>query len=139
MYMRSLLAQANVAHSEFSPGEDRHAVDATLIFATSTVRVQVKCGTKEPNKDGSMTVDVMDGWKAKWSVCKQPVYLVYVRLEKADPPGWIEHAGLLTLMHTRAFWARVNTVTGSSVRIPIENRLCAETFIQWCDEADREG
>jgi hypothetical protein len=58
MYVRALLAQAGVAHREVSPGEDYLAVDVRLDFPTGGAAVQVKTGTKKPNKDNSITVPV---------------------------------------------------------------------------------
>jgi hypothetical protein len=67
MYFRSLLAQAGVAHGEFSPGEDYLAVDVTVEFPTGGVRVQIKTGTKRLNMDGSITVPVTDVWTTRSS------------------------------------------------------------------------
>jgi hypothetical protein len=137
MYFRSLLAQAGVVHGEISSGEDHLAVDVTLEFVAGGVRVQIKTGTKSLNKDGSLTVPVKDEWKAKWSAAQVPVFLVYVHLEKAPPPQWIEHQDAYTVVHARALWARVNSVTGKSVRLPAQNRLTAETFATWASEFDQ--
>ncbi|MBN7296616.1 DUF4365 domain-containing protein [Mycobacteroides abscessus] len=136
MYFRSLLAQAGVANNESSSGEDHLAVDVTVEFIAGGVRVQIKTGTKSLNKDGSLTVPVKDDWKAKWSAARVPVYLVYVHLEKAPPPQWIEHEDAHTVVHARALWARVNAVKGKSVRLPAQNRLTAETFATWAGEFD---
>ncbi|AMU20022.1 DUF4365 domain-containing protein [Mycobacteroides abscessus] len=137
MYLRSLLAQAGVAHAETSSGEDHLAVDMTLEFIAGGVRVQIKTGTKATNKDGSLTVPVTDAWKAKWSAAQVPVFLVYVRLEKSTPTEWIEHPDRHTVVHARALWARVNSVKGKSVRLPAQNRLTAETFATWAGEFDQ--
>ena len=51
MYFRSLLAQAGVAHGEFSPGEDYLAVDVTVELPVGGVRVQIKTGPKEQPPD----------------------------------------------------------------------------------------
>lgn len=66
------------------------------------------------------------------------MYLIYVRLEKTPPNDWIEHANLHTLLHARAHWARVNNVSGSSVRVPVQNRLDLNTFDAWVDEFNKE-
>lgn len=134
MYVRSLLAQAAVPHNEVPGGEDHLAVDLALIFPEGPVTVQVKTGTKSPNKDGSITVSVTDKWKAKWANALIPVYLVYVRLEKAPPGDWAEHSAAHTTLHARAHWARVNAVSAASVRVEASNRLTADTFGQWVDE-----
>lgn len=134
MYMRTLLAQAGVAHSEFSSGEDYLAADATLEFESGAVRVQVKAGTRKPNKSGSITVPLRQDWKEKWSKCKLPVFLVYVRLEKTPHIEWIEHGDLHTLVHARAVWTRVNEVAAASVRVPLQNRLTVATFDTWVAE-----
>lgn len=138
MYVRSLLAQAGVAHAEFSPGEDHLAADANVDFPTGPVRVQVKAGRKRLSKDGSITVPVTDVWKAKWAVSAVPVYLIYVHLGKADPAVWIEHEGVRTIVNAQALWTRVNTVKARSVRLPAQNRLTAATFDGWADEFERE-
>lgn len=137
MYLRSLLAQAGIAHAETSSGEDHLAVDMTLEFIAGGVRVQIKTGTKATNKDGSLTVPVTEAWKTKWSAAQVPVFLVYVRLEKSTPTEWIEHPDWHTVVHARALWARVNSVKGKSVRLPAQNRLTAETFATWAGEFDR--
>lgn len=137
MYFRSLLAQAGVAHGETSSGEDHLAVDITVEFIAGGARVQIKTGTKPLNKDRSLTVPVKESWKAKWSAAQVPVFLVYVHLEKAPPPEWIDHEDAHTVIHARALWARVNEVKGKSVRLPAQNRLTAETFDTWAGEFER--
>ena len=134
MYVRSLLAQAAVVHNEVPGGEDHLAVDLALIFPKGPVTVQVKSGTKRPNKDGSITISVTEDWKKKWSATLTPVYFVYVRLEKAAAADWAEHGDVWTTMHARAHWLRVNDVSAASVRLPIANRLTASTFNGWVDE-----
>ncbi|WP_082957225.1 DUF4365 domain-containing protein [Mycolicibacter heraklionensis] len=137
MYFRSLLAQAGVAHGEFQPGEDYLAVDVTVELPQGGVRVQIKTGTKAPNKNGSITVPVKDAWKLKWGKSRVPVFLVYVHLGKSAPAEWIEHQVEHTLVHARALWGKVNNVTGKSVTLPVKNRLTAETFDIWVDEFER--
>ncbi|ORA27376.1 DUF4365 domain-containing protein [Mycobacterium aquaticum] len=137
MYFRSLLAQAGVAHGEFSGGEDHLAVDVTVELVTGGVRVQIKTGTKALNKDGSLTVPVKNAWKAKWSEALVPVFLVYVHLEKKPPLDWIAHEDAHTVVHARALWAKVNAVKGQSVRLPAQNRLTAATFDTWSEEFKR--
>lgn len=134
MYFRSLLAQAGVAHGEFSPGEDYLAVDVTVEFPVGGVRVQIKTGTKRLNKDGSITVPVTDTWKAKWAEAQIPVFLVYVKLGASAPATWITHGPAHTIVGARALWTQVNSVNGRSVRVPAENRLTATTFDSWVDE-----
>ena len=68
-----------------------------------------------------------DEWKQKWSAAQVPVYLVYVHLEKAPPPEWIEHEDSHTVVHALALWARVNSVTGETLGFQ-HSRLTAETF-----------
>ncbi len=134
MYLRSLLAQAGVAHNETDSGEDHLAVDLNVNFASGTARVQVKTGTKRCNKDGSISVAVTEAWKRRWAASVLPVYVVYVRLEKAPPADWIDHEDVHTVVHARALWMRVNSVDGKSVRLPAHNRLTAETFDAWASE-----
>jgi uncharacterized protein DUF4365 len=131
MYVRSILAQAAVVNNEVPGGEDHLAVDLALIFPVGSVTAQVKTGTKKPNRDGSITVSVEESWKKKWAEAKTPVYLVYVYLEKKPPLDWAEHADAHTTLHARGHWIRVNAVSAASVRVPVSNRLTADTFDEW--------
>ncbi len=134
MYVRSLLAQAGVANNEIPGGEDHLAVDLTLTFPVGTVTVQVKTGTKKPNKDGSISVPTTKAWRDKWQQTKTPVYLVYVRLEKEPPADWIDHASLHTTVHARAHWVQVNNLSVASAKVTESNRLTAATFDSWVDD-----
>ena len=102
MYFWCLLAQAGIAHREFSGGEDRLAVDVTAELMPGGVRVQIKTGTKAPNNDGSITVPVTEEWKKKWAVSCVPAFLVYVHLETAAPAEWIEHEVAHTIVYAQA-------------------------------------
>lgn len=135
-YVRSLLAQAGVAHSETSGGEDHLAVDVFVYFPSGACGVQIKAGTKARNKDGSITVPVVSNWKTKWAANKLPVYLVYVHLEKTSPSDWIGHEDLQTVVHAKALWAQVNHVSGMSVKLPSANQLTADTFALWAEAFD---
>lgn len=137
MYVRSILAQAGVVHSEVAGGEDHLAVDLALLFPVGPVTVQVKTGTKRPNKDGSISVPTTGEWRDKWRQAKTPVYLIYVRLEKRPPAHWIEHAELRTTVHARAQWVRVNSLSVASVKVPVSNRLTATTLDGWVDDFER--
>lgn len=134
MYVRSLLAQAGVVHNEVPGGEDHLAVDLTLTFPVGSVSVQVKTGTKKPNKDGSISVPTTKSWREKWQEAKTPVYLVYVRLEKEPPTDWLEHADLHTIVHARALWTQVNELSAANAKVPGTNRLTAATFESWVDD-----
>jgi hypothetical protein len=102
MYFRFLIAQAGIAHGEFSGGEDHLAVDVTVHLMPGGVRVQIKTGTKAPNNDGSITVPVTEERKKKWAVSRVPVFLVYVHLETAAPAEWIEHEVAHTTVYAQA-------------------------------------
>lgn len=134
MYVRSILAQAGIIHAEVSGGEDHLAVDLTLTFPVGPVTVQVKTGTKNPNKDGSISVSTTKGWREKWQEAKTPVYLIYVRLEKEPPTDWIDHATLHTTVHARAHWVQVNDLSVATAKVPKSNRLTAATFDNWVDD-----
>ena len=139
MYVRSLLAQAGVIHSEVPGGEDYLAVDISVIFPVGTVTAQVKTGTKKPNADGSISVSTTEKWREKWATPKTPIFLVYVRLEKAPPPDWLEHGDLHTVVHARAHWLRVNGLSLPTAKLPSENRLTASTFDEWAGCFDDFG
>lgn len=134
MYVRSILAQAGVVHGEVHGGEDHLAVDLTVTFRVGTVTVQVKTGTKKPNKDGSISVPTTKAWREKWQQTKTPVYLIYVRLEKEPPADWIQHAALHTTLHARAQWVQVNNLSVATAKVPESNRLTAATFDGWVDD-----
>lgn len=136
-YVCAIVAQAGLPNPEFKSGEDHLAVDLNVEFPSSPVRVQVKAGTRSPNRNGSITVPLEAKWRKKWSISKIPVYLVYVRLERSRPDEWIDHSdGVHTLVHAHAHWVRVNGVSAASVRVPLANRLGIETFGQWNDELE---
>lgn len=130
-YVRTVLAQAALPNEETTGGEDHLAVDLNVQFPAAPVRVQVKCGTRKPNKSGSITVPVEPGWRDRWCAMKIPVYLVYVRLERGQPGAWLEHPSLSTTVHVRAHWVRVNGLSAASARVPVGNRLTLETFGTW--------
>ncbi|WFN93803.1 DUF4365 domain-containing protein [Gordonia sihwensis] len=136
LYVRALLGQAGVIHQETAGGEDHGAIEIMVTFPSGACFIQVKTGTKAPNKDGSLTVPVTDDWKAKWANNVLPAYLVYVHLEKAPPADWVDHEDLQAVVHATALWGRVNQVSGKSVRLPRENRLTADTFALWASEFD---
>lgn len=136
-YVCSVVAQAALPNPEFKSGEDHLAVDLNVEFPASPVRVQVKCGTRSPNKSGSISVPLDAKWRVKWSQSKIPVYLVYVRLEREQPKDWIRHdSDAHTLVHAHAHWVRVNGVSGASVSVPLSNRLSIDTFAAWNDDVE---
>ena len=108
-----------------------------LVFPVGPVTVQVKTGTKRPNRDGSISVPTTPEWREKWRHAKTPVYLIYVRLEKTPPAHWIEHAELRTTVHARAHWVRVNSLSVATVKVPVSNRLTAATLDGWVDDFER--
>lgn len=135
-YVRSVLAQAAIPNEETSSGEDHLAVDLSVQFPSSAVRVQVKSGTRAPNKNGSITVPLEARWCRVWAASQIPVYLVYVRLEKSRPRDWLAHLDLHTTMHAHAHWVRVNGVSAASVRVPLANRLSINTFDAWHQDVE---
>ncbi len=137
MYVRSILAQAGVVNSEVPGGEDHLAVDIAVVLPMGPITVQVKAGTKKPNRDGSISVPTTKEWREKWAAAKTPVFLVYVRLEKALASEWVDHEQLQTVVHARAHWLKVNDLSVASAKLPAQNRLTAETFDEWAEELNR--
>jgi hypothetical protein len=135
-YVRAVLAQAALPNEETTGGEDHLAVDLNVQFPAAAVRVQVKCGTRTPNKSGSITVPLELAWRDRWCVMKTPVYLVYVRLEKPKPFDWFDHPTLATTVHARAHWVRVNGVSAASVSVPLSNRLSLASFATWNQQVE---
>lgn len=134
MYVRSILAQAGIINTEVAGGEDHLAVDIVAVLPVGPITVQVKAGTKKPNKDGSISVSTTQAWREKWAAAKTPVFLVYVRLEKELPTDWIGHEDLHTVLHARAQWLKVNDLSVASAKLPKRNRLTAETLDKWVEE-----
>lgn len=136
-YVCSVAAQAALPNPEFKSGEDHLAVDINVEFPAASVRVQVKCGTRSPNRSGAISVPLNAKWRAHWSRSKTPVYLVYVRLERVNPHDWIVHDGdTHTTMHAHAHWVRVNGVSAASVSVPLSNRLSIDTFASWNEDVE---
>lgn len=131
IYVRSILAQAALPNEETTGGEDHMAVDLNVQFPAATVRVQVKCGTRKPNRSGSISVPINPAWRDHWARLRTPVYLVYVRLERLLPPDWIYHDKMHTVVHAHAHWIRVNGVSAASVSLPVSNRLSIDTCATW--------
>lgn len=131
MYMRALLAQAALGNSETQSGEDYLSVDMSVDFPIAPVRVQVKCGHKKPNKDGTFSVSTKSKWRDDWATAQIPVYLVYVHLAKQPPADWLEHPRGSTTIHAHAHWLRVNGVSAATVKVPEGNRLTVDTFVEW--------
>lgn len=82
MYIRTLLAQASVVHSEVSGVEDHLAVDLSLTCRIGTVTAG-QDRQEAAEQRCSITVAVTDGWKRKCANTKQPVYR-YVRLDQVS-------------------------------------------------------
>ena len=135
-YVRTVLAQAALPNEETTGGEDHLAVDLNVQFPAAAVRVQVKCGTRKPNKSGSITVPIEPAWRVRWCASKVPVYVVYVLLEKGKPFDWLEHPTVSTTVHARAHWVRVNGVSAASVSVPLSNRLSLDTFATWNQQVE---
>lgn len=135
-YVRTVLAQAALPNEETTGGEDHLAVDLNVQFPAATVRMQIKCGTRTPNRSGAISVPLDPGWRDRWCLMKTPVYLVYVRLQQGNPPDWLEHPPLATTVHARAQWVRVNGVSAASVSVPVANRLTIDTFATWNQQVE---
>ena len=135
-YVRTVLAQAALPNEETTGGEDHLAVDLNVQFPAASVRVQVKCGTRTPNRNGSISVPVAPAWRDRWCASKTPVYLIYVRLEKGLPLDWLDHPPLETTVHARAQWVRVNGLSAASVSVPSGNRLSLGTFETWNQQVE---
>jgi len=141
MYVRSLLAQASVAHSETSSGEDHNAVDLAVNFPIGSVTVQVKTSAQRQRPGRTISVGTTEAWRQKWAVSLAPVYLVHVQLEHEPPSDWMQHQTLKTDFHAHAYWLRVNHLSDKTAKIPTANRLTADTFDEWAKEleADYQG
>jgi Domain of unknown function (DUF4365) len=133
MYVRALMAQAGVASSETSPGEDYWGIDVTGLLRHGAVFLQVKSGRARRNADGSYSVSLLSDWCTKWSQQSTPIYLVYVALARRDDPAVVAHLPRSTTWHAHAYWIQVNDAEAGTVRVPVQNRLTLDTFLAWED------
>jgi len=133
MCVRALAAQGGWTSSETSADEDQHAIDLMLECPEGPVHIQVKCGTSRLTKNG-IRQTVKPTWIGHWNRKLAPVYLVYVSVTK-EPFDWIVHNDNGTLHRCHAYWVRVDSrVKGSSVTVPRNNRLTADTLVGWRDD-----
>ena len=131
MYVRALMAQAGVASTEMSPGEDYWGIDAIGLLRHGSVFIQIKAGRARRNADGSYSVAVTPEWCEKWSRQTTPIYLVYVSLARRADDAVVTHLVRSTTWHAHAYWARVNDALPGTVRVPVQNRLTLDTFLDW--------
>lgn len=130
-YVRAICAQAGIGCSEGSPGEDALAVDLTIEFPEAPVRIQVKAGTAEPLAHNSISLSVTADWIRKWNQNQNPTYLVYVRLPDVDYQDLMEHPANGTMLYAHAYWARIDKVSASPVKLLPKHRFTMDTFHQW--------
>jgi hypothetical protein len=133
MYVRSLLAQAGIAHSEGNPGEDYKAIDVTAHLSRGVVTAQVKTRiSPRLSKDSTYySISVTEEWSEKWKGQVLPIYLVLVALAKREYCHMVGHGQKFTTWHAHAYWTQVNDTKRGIVRVPVQNRLTMDTFVQW--------
>ena len=73
-------------------------------------------------------------WCERWSHQSTPIYLVYVALSRRDDSAVIEHLARSTTWYAHAYWAQVNDAKPGIVRVPAQNRLTLDTFLNWENE-----
>lgn len=136
MLVRALLAQAGIRNEETSPGEDHAAVDLTIHLPSAAVTAQVKSGRARPTRGGYIAVSVTEAWRKKWSLPKLPIYMIYVRVTGSAPDRWCVHGARTTTVHAHAYWVRIDNWSTPTVRVPLQNRLCLDTFSEWHDDVE---
>lgn len=138
MYVRALMAQAGVASTETSPGEDYWGVDVIGLLKHGSVFLQVKCGRARRNGDESYSVRLLADWCEKWAHQTTPIYLVYVALSRRDDSTLVTHLAKSTTWHAHAYWTRVNDAQPGTVRVSVQNRFSLDTLLAWENEL-RDG
>lgn len=133
-YLESVCAHYGVPCLPTPADADVMAIDATIPFADSDTRIQVKCTTRQfTERDPHISWPVTDAWVEQWRRNKNATYLVLVVVPQ-DLSQWVDYtADLATLHHTAAYWAQVNNLPegARSVRVPKHNRFTALTLRDW--------
>lgn len=133
-YVRNVCAQAGLGLTETSPDEDVLAVDCTVDFRESPVRVQVKCTSGLTLGGQTKSYRLKPEWLRKWDASKVPVYFVIVVVPRLEQ-SWLTHQSDGTFHKTAAFWKRVPSGdTAKSIAIPKSQRLTAETMYAWHED-----
>lgn len=137
-YVRAICSQAGVGFQETSPDEDVLAVDGTVDFAVSPVRVQIKCTGRFRISGGkTATWQAEESWLGNWHQSKIPVYFVLVVVDPDDQLAWLEHQDDGTLHRAAAFWVRVDQLPDvSRIVVPKNQRLTVDTLPLWDAEVD---
>lgn len=135
-YLHAICSHAGVGFTETTMDEDVLAIDGTVDFAISPVRVQIKC-TGQFRIQGGKTASwqAEESWWGKWHQSKIPVYFVLVVVDPDDQLTWLEHQDDGTLHRAAAFWVRVDRLPdGSRITVPKSQRLTAATMATWAAE-----
>ena len=137
-YLRAICSHAGVGFTETTIDEDVLAVDGTVDFAVSPVRVQIKC-TGQFRIAGGRTASwqAEESWWGNWHRSKIPVYFVLVVVDPDDQLMWLQHQDEGTLQRAAAFWVRVDLLSdGSRIMVPKSQRLTADTLRVWAAEVN---
>lgn len=137
-YLHAVCSQAGVGLDEVTIDEDVLAIDAKIAFAIGDARVQIKCsGQFRINGGETASWPAEPGWWNKWHRSKVPVYFIIVMVDPDDQTQWLQHSDHGTFSGTAAFWVRVDRLPEtSSITVPKEQRLTADTLLLWRDELD---
>jgi hypothetical protein len=132
-YFSSLCAHAGATFNETRVDEDIEAVDGTLGFQRTIVRVQIKCTSKFVVGNGQMTLPLDSHWVDSWEASDTPVFVVVVKVPK-DVDGWVEHDAVFTRHHTVAFGKRFpRGVDTMSLTFTAADKLTSESIYDWRD------
>ena len=132
-YFSSLCAHAGATFTETRVDEDIEAIDATLGFQRTIVRVQIKCTSKFVVGNGQMTLQLEDHWVESWEASDTPVFVVVVKVPK-NVDQWVEHDAVFTRHHTVAFGKRFpRGVAAKSLTFSVADKLTSETLYEWRD------
>lgn len=130
-YLYALCAHVGCVVKETPQDSDVHAVDATVEFEESDVRVQLKCTSAKQMDGDSITVSFKETWIKKWMKCQLPVYIVLVVVPD-DQTDWVDYGTESTLHRTQAYWARFDRNSrAKSIRVPQANRFSVDTLVEW--------
>lgn len=134
-YVSDVCAHFGVPVSENKPDEDWNAIDMSIAFECSDIRIQVKCTASSfTARDPHLLIPVEDAWVEKWSRNKLPAYMIAVHVPD-DPSTWVDYdSDDLTSHFTAAYWARIDQLVPGqcrSVQLPRANRFTPQTLREW--------
>ncbi|WP_374228006.1 DUF4365 domain-containing protein [Rhodococcus qingshengii] len=134
-FISSLCAQAGLRVSETRQDEDVHAIDMSVEYPESSVRLQLKCSSSMQMTRKFETISCDQYRIDRWRDNAGPVFIVLVVVPD-NHYDWIADEDRSTLHRTHAYWAQYDpNSTRKSVRVYQENRVTLDVVGMDVDDA----